>query len=347
MSAAAACVGNKNTRLARCFAFGGLACFQVPAPSTNHAPLHRPARRPSNRDDGTHCLRSYDRRASQSHPPPVVQPRDDGNDGGGKGGKGGPGGWRELLKIALSHREDQAGTYVAEYGKQGQPPSGLGKNRNAEDSSGGGDADSVGSDGDGFGEDEASALRPPTAATTAVERAPSGAKETPGGDSNTDSDDQRREAGAGRERQQATRQQGQGERGREGSSTSGNDDVVPEIDSNSRENGESRGGGIETNPSMREEADTAGSQKGQRAHSSNLESEQEDGERESRQQAAWPVVYRPPPEDFWRSVEGRTLSSSELEGVLDGVTEEEAERYLRDKGMVDEDGNFKPPSSNS
>lgn len=44
-------------------------------------------------------------------------------------------------------------------------------------------------------------------------------------------------------------------------------------------------------------------------------------------------------------MEGRALSSSELEGVLDGVTEEEAERYLRDKGMVDKEGNFKPPPS--
>ena len=63
------------------------------------------------------------------------------------------------------------------------------------------------------------------------------------------------------------------------------------------------------------------------------------------QEEGWPVVYRPPPEEFWRSVEGRALSGSELEGVLDRVTEEEAEHYLRDKGMIDSDGKLKPPSS--
>ena len=283
------------------------------------------------------------RRASQSHPPPADQPRNNGDDAGGRKEKGAAGGWRGLLKAALSHGDDQTAASAGDDDRQApQLSSDLRKNRSIEDGSGGsggGDVGGVeGGSSDNPGENVTSPR--PTAApiTSAVGRAPDGTQEARGGNGDIDQAE-RREAGTGGERQQAARQPGHGESGGNELSSEAQEAIL-EADSQSTERGGGRGEGGETIPAAGERGvDATGSQKGQRAR--RPEDEQGTGP-ESRQQE---VVYRPPPEEFWRSVEGRALSSRELEGVLDGVTEEEAERYLRDKGMVDKEGNFKPPPS--
>lgn len=52
------------------------------------------------------------------------------------------------------------------------------------------------------------------------------------------------------------------------------------------------------------------------------------------------LSHRPPSPEFWESVEEAGLSTAELEDVIEDITEEEAERLLREKGMLDAAGNL-------
>lgn len=210
------------------------------------------------------------------------------------------------------------------------------ENRSLEDGDGGGgDNDGI-EEGRNDPHEEAACRGPRDATNSAVGGEPTGAQEEPGGNGETDRGERSvAEAGAGGERQQAMRRPDQGERRRDKPLK----EAAPKVFPINMEKGETGEKVVDTAP-----ADS--SQKVQRVHHM-PENERIDAEPENRQQEEWPVAYRPPPEDFWRSVEGRALSSSEIEGVLDGVTEQDAERYLRDKGMVDSDGNLKPPSGKS
>jgi len=129
--------------------------------------------------------------------------------------------------------------------------------------------------------------------------------------------------GGGGDRQEAGRQPVRGEEGTIPVDDPGNSLLI----------------GCQGRPAHSQKEGGAGRQEEGRAHPP------ERGDKHSQEDAEGGAVlpqYRLPPPDFWKSVEEGMLSSSELEGVLEGVTEEEAERFLREKGLVDTKGYVKP-----
>ncbi|CAM9390123.1 unnamed protein product [Ectocarpus sp. 12 AP-2014] len=62
---------------------------------------------------------------------------------------------------------------------------------------------------------------------------------------------------------------------------------------------------------------------------------------ENEDEALYVQLQRSPPQDIWDSAEGAGLSTAQLEGVVNAMTEEEAERLLREEGMVDSNGNLR------
>eukprot|EP00752_Nemacystus_decipiens_P007899 g7058.t1 len=329
------------------------AGYRKPRPRRVSAPVHAERfAEAARRADIERLLR----RASQSHPPPppTDQPRDGGKDGRERKGKEGPGGWRGLLKAALSLREGQFTGNTGDDDGQRQSPD-LRKNRSLEDGDGGGGGGGGGFDGGirggrtAPGENAASPTQTAANTTSVVVEAPTGTQRASGGTGDTDQAERGGIEAETGERQQEhdSRQPGPGERGSRDASGGGNKEVLPGIDSPRMEKvGRSRGEDGEMGPAAQEGGvdEEGASQEGPRARHG-PEDDAQDTDPEGGEPSAWPVGYRPPPEEFWRAVEGRALSSRELEGALDGVTEEEAERYLRDKGVVDTEGNIKTPSS--
>eukprot|EP00903_Cladosiphon_okamuranus_P021820 g20064.t1 len=325
------------------------------------APGYRKPRRvstntPERAEKFTEAARKADierllRRASQSHPPPAAQPRDKSEDGERREGKRAPGGWRGLLKAALSLGGDQAKETSRDYDGQGQALD-VSESRSLEEGDGGG--------GDGGGHDvvieqdcndpreEVASRVPRDAETSPTGRGPGWDQEERGGNGDTDRGE-RTMAGEGAEgeRQEAVRRPELGNDRRRNDSFK---DGVPKVSTNGKKDescGED-GGGISPETG-KETVDTAPADSSQKVQPAprRPDKERDDAEPEKRRPEERKVGYRPPPEELWRSAQGRALSSSELEGVLDRVTEQEAERLLRDQGMIDWDGNLKPPSSKS
>ena len=155
--------------------------------------------------------------------------------------------------------------------------------------------------------------------------------------------------GGGEAQQQAGRQplRGAPERDEPGTVES-KEDVVPGDDPPVPQ--QEKGAGlqirsdVETSPAAagRREGEAGSSGEEERPHPPEREGEANHGGTDAEMLRP---AYVPPPPAFWESVEGRgtpTLSGGELGRVLEGVTEEEAERFLREQGMLDAKGNLKP-----
>lgn len=310
------------------------------------------------------------RRASQSHPPPDVQVRegDNSNSKGGdycedKGGseaddkdegsrpnnsnapppdpqkntergKGGgeEGGWRGLLRTALRRKEQATGTSSSarkEERQQGQP-SNHHENGTFEVDGGGGGGSRDGAE-DGVNVLGGGAVSPttPTGTPTVIgSKTTAGKAAAPNGTG--DDGHNNREGKKGRRQPVGWRA---GRDGHSGGSESTDD--VPSLGPKQRKEGATCGEGSDAELEHRKRPS---SQKGERAYGSGkgsggIEGRKEEGE-------ASPSLCRPAPSDFWESVERGKLSAKDLEGVLNEIPEEDAEYFLRERGMVDKEGNL-------
>lgn len=313
----------------------------------------------------TNNTRRICRRASQSHPPPDVQPRE-GSGSNSKGGNygqnegvsekddkgavrpgsnmnggaprppknteagerdGGGGGWRALLRAALRLKEEQAGvqTSAAGEGRQLGQPSKYYENETLEVN----DGHSRGSRVDVVGGVSLLGGGVVTGTSTVVGRtATTGEVAAP----RSNGDNGQNDCEEGRGRQPAGGQEGRGE------PSSGNKDTsVPRHHQTHRVGDANRG--EESGAEAKNWQKKPGSQERERAYGSEDKGKDNQGMKGGEEEVS-PSFYRPVPSEFWASVEQGNLSANDLEGILNEMPEEDAERFLRERGMVDKDGNL-------